>query len=63
MTREQELKLKEELTKKFDPLSIQVATNAIVRYEVEISYLETTWKKGLVFLNELNKLGYRITKK
>lgn len=54
---------KQELKDRFTDEEIKVATNAVVKYEASASYYETIWKKGLVLLDELDKLGYKIVKK
>lgn len=54
---------KQELKDRFTDKEIKVATDAVVKYEVSASYYETVWKKGLVLLDELDKLGYKIVKK
>lgn len=54
---------KQELKDRFTDEEIKVATNAVVKCEVSASYYETIWKKGLVLLDELDKLGYKIVKK
>lgn len=54
---------KQELRSRFTDEEIKVATDAVVKYEVSASYYETVWKKGLILLDELDKLGYKIVKK
>lgn len=54
---------KQELRSRFTDEEIKVATDAVVKYEVSASYYETVWKNGLILLDELDKLGYKIVKK
>ena len=54
---------KQELKERFNDEEIKAATDAVVKYEVSATYYETIWKKGLILLDELDKLGYKITKK
>lgn len=60
--REEEEK-KRELKDMFTVEDIRIATKAVVNYEVSAFYYKTAWNKGLLLLDELNKLGYKITNK
>ena len=53
---------RDEIEKQFEKNQIDIATEAVVRYEVELSYKLVPWRKGIVLLEELRKLGYTISK-
>lgn len=42
---------------------IEKATEIAVKTEVNGSYYETTWKKGEVLLDEIDRAGYMLVKK
>ena len=56
-----EIKRKKEIRKTYSKEYIDLATKVALNYEVNGSYLETTWKKGEVLLNELEKLCLKLT--
>ena len=58
-----EIEVRKELLKKFNKEEVEVASNIFVKTEVELSYCERTWPKGLMLLHILDKFGYKLEKK
>jgi hypothetical protein len=59
----EEANLRNQIGKKYSKNLVDMTTKAIVSYEVNSSYLKLCWKKGLIFLHELDKLGFKIIPK
>jgi hypothetical protein len=53
---------REKIDQQFLATEIKTAAEIAVKYEVELSYKNIPWNKGLVLLEEMRKLGYKITK-
>jgi len=61
--KEMEISLKKQLLEKFNKEEVEIASNIFVKTEVELSYCEGAWSKGLMLLHILDKFGYKLTKK
>lgn len=59
---EDEEKLKSFLKKKF-PKEREIMNSAFAQMEAGLNFAETKWEKGLMLLNKLDELGYKIVKK
>lgn len=53
---------RDKIEQQFEAEEINIATEAVVKYEVEKSYKLVPWRKGVLLLEELRKLGYTISK-
>ena len=58
-----EIEAKKALLKKFSKEKTEIASNIFVKTEVELSYCEKLWPKGLMLLHIIDKFGYKLEKK
>jgi hypothetical protein len=61
--KEMEIALKKQLLEQFNKEEVEIASNIFVKTEVELSYCEGIWPKGLMLLHILDKFGYKLTKR